>query len=308
LALGEPLSGTIAIDLRVPGWDSLPRLPGGGPFITAVGDGYFSTVGTAILQGREILASDGKGTEPVVIVGESMARVLWPGEDPLTKCMHIGFEDPPCARVVAVAEDTHRQGLHDVPAMQYYVPIGQEVGMSGTHLLVRPKGSPTAFVPELRARLHELDPGARYHEISPLQEQIDPDMRPWRLGAAMFAVFGVMALLIAAIGLYSVISYGVAQRRTELGVRIALGARAPEILRMVLRQAISLTVLGIAIGAAVALAAAGRIQHMLFEQPARDPVSYGAVALVLVLIAIVATIHPALKASKTSPLDALKGE
>jgi ABC-type antimicrobial peptide transport system permease subunit len=210
--------------------------------------------------------------------------------------------------VVGIAEDAKRRGLLEEPSMQYYVPLGQESGISGTQLLVRPRGDAAGFVPELRRQLHALDPSASFFTINHLQESIDPQLRPWRLGATMFLVFGGLALLIAAIGLYSVIAYGVAQRRTELGVRIALGARAGEIVGMVVRQGLALVLVGIALGAALSFAAGRRIESLLFEQSAHDPGVFAAVALVLLLVAALATVIPALRAGKTSPLDALRTE
>ncbi|HSJ15996.1 MAG TPA: ADOP family duplicated permease [Longimicrobiales bacterium] len=308
LAIGTPLQGTLGIDLRVPGRDSLPSLPGGGPFISAVSSGYFETVGTRILRGRGILPSEGKGTAPVVVVGASMATALWPTEDPLGRCLLIGFEDPPCFRVVGIAEDATNQGLRDLPAMRYYVPLGQEVGVGGTHLVVRPRGDVDTFIPELRRLLHELEPDATFFGVNHLQKYIDPQLRPWRLGATMFLAFGGLALLIAAIGLYSVIAYGVAQRRTELGVRIALGASAAAIVGMVLRQGLALVLAGVALGLAIALATGRMLEGLLFEQSARDAGVFAAVTLTLLLVAVLATVVPALRAGKTSPLDALRTE
>lgn len=309
VAIGTPLQGTFGVDLRVPGWDSIPELAGGGPFIIAAAPGYFETVGTDIVRGRSLRRGEGRGSEAVVIVNETMAATLWPGEDPLTKCMYIGDgADVPCARVVGVAENTRRWELREEEAMQYYVPLGQETGIGGTQLVVRPRGDATAFIPELRRMLHTMAPEAEFFSIDPLWKTIDPEVRPWRLGATMFLVFGGLALMIAAIGLYSVIAYGVTQRRAEIGVRLALGAHAPEILGMILRRGVGLVLLGVAIGIPVALAGGRMLESLLFELSAHDLPTYAAVAGVLALVAVIASALPALRAARTSPTEALRTE
>jgi predicted permease len=306
VALGTPLQGGFGVSLRVPGRDSLPAMPGGGPYITAAGPGYFETVGTRIVRGRGIEAGDGRGSEPVTVINETMARTLWPGSDPLDACLFIGGDDAPCARIVGVAADARRRQLVEEPAFQYYVPFGQERGIGGTQILVRPKSRAATFVPELRSVLHGMEPGVGYLRINPLQATLDPQVRPWRLGATMFLVFGGLALLIAAIGLYSVIAYGVAQRRTELGVRMALGAGVAGIVVMVLRQGLALVLIGIALGLPLALFGARRIESLLFETAPADVTVFGGVALLLVVIAVLASVLPAARAGRTDPAEALR--
>jgi predicted permease len=309
LALGTPLQGSFGVTVRVPGRDSIPELPGGGPYITVGTPGYFETVGTRIVRGRGFEEGEGAGTEPIVVVGETMARVLWPGEDALTKCLIIGSDDDaPCARVVGVAQDVHRSGIRQQPVMQYYIPYGQERGIGGTQIVVRPRGDAVAYEPTLRRLLYSIDPAISYVAINPLRQVLDPQVRPWRLGATMFLVFGALALLIAAVGLYSVMAYGVAQRRAEIGVRMALGARTRGIVGMFMRQGVGLVMIGVLAGAAVAWAAGPRIEPLLFEAGARDPVVVGSVAAVLVLVAALASIIPARRAGRTDPLDALRAE
>ncbi|HEX2167597.1 MAG TPA: FtsX-like permease family protein, partial [Longimicrobiales bacterium] len=317
LALGTPLQGGFGVTVRVPGRDSIPEMPGGGPFITAASPGYFETVGTSIVRGRGFEEGEGAASEPVVVVNETMADVLWPGEDPLTKCLLIGDEDRttaemydgvPCARVIGVAENAHRSGIIEDAIMQYYIPLGQERGIGGTQIVVRPRGDASAFVPELRSSLHALHPGVRYLNVEPLQSVLDPQIRPWRLGATMFLIFGALALLIAAVGLYSVISYGVAQRRTEIGVRMALGARTRGIVAMIVRQGVGLVVIGVLIGAALALASGPLLEPLLFETAGRDALVIGAVAALLFAVAVLASIIPAARAGRTDPLQALRAD
>jgi hypothetical protein len=136
LAIGVPLQTVFGLDVRVPGIPELPMLPGGGPYVSAVGADYFRTVGTDLLRGRVFTDTDGAGTERVAIVNDSMARTLWPEGNVLGECLLV--EKNPCARIVGVVEDARRFGLREEPAMQLYVPRGQETSISGTAILVRP--------------------------------------------------------------------------------------------------------------------------------------------------------------------------
>ncbi|MGH7575572.1 MAG: FtsX-like permease family protein, partial [Longimicrobiales bacterium] len=317
LALGTPLQGQFGVSVRVPGRDSIRWDPSSGPYITAASPGYFEAVGTRIRLGRGFEEGEGAGTEPVVVVNETMANALWPGDDALSKCLLIGdenrtstelFEDVPCARVIGIAEDAHRSGILDEAVMQYYIPYGQERGIGGTQIVVRPRGDAIAFVPELRRVLHALDPGVRYLGINPLQLVLDPQIRPWRLGATMFLIFGCLALLIAAVGLYSVMAYGVVQRRTEIGVRIALGAHTRGIVAMTLRQGVTLAMIGVVAGSALALVFGPLIEPLLFQTRGRDALTLGAVAVTLAVVAVLASIIPAARAGRTDPLSALRVE
>jgi predicted permease len=306
VAGSPPMSGALmTLSLSVPGRDSLPTLPGGGPYGTAVSDGYFETVGTPILRGRGIEAGDRAGGEPVVVVNETMARTLWPGQDALGHCFHIGGSTAPCFRIVGIAQDAQRRALVEEPAMQYYVPIGRS-GLGGDQILVRPVGRTQAFIPELRSSLYSMDPRLGYVHITRLSDTLDDEVRPWRLGATMFLVFGGLALLIAAIGLYSVVAYGVAQRRAELGVRLALGARSSAIVALVLRQGVALVLLGVAIGVPIALLAGRMLEPLLFQTRTGHPGTLGAVALLLLLVAALASAVPAARAGRTDPLEALR--
>jgi predicted permease len=312
IAVGTPFQTSFGVDLSVPGRDSIPRLPGGGPYISAVSDNYFRTVGTRLLQGRAFTPQDRADSEPVVIVNETMARALWPGEDPLSQCLLIAEEErgapPPCARVVGVVEEARRFGLREPPAMQYYVPLGQEVGFGGSTLLVRPRGSARDLAEVVRGELRALAPDARLINVTTLQELVDPQIRPWRLGASMFLIFGLLALTIAAVGLYSLVAYGVAQRRPEIGIRMALGARAGDVVRLMMREGLSLVLGGLALGSLLALAGGRFIEPLLFETPARDAVSFGASAAVLLLAAVLASIVPAARAGRVDPAEALRTE
>ena len=307
VAVGLPLYSSYAVGMRLPGRDSLPLQTGGGPWIHAVTPDFFATVGTRVERGRAFTPADHEGTEPVVTVNETMARTYWPGEDPLTKCMIIQWSHA-CRRVVGVVADALQWKLREDAPMQYYVPYGQEEDIGGPMLLVRPRGDAASFVGPLRALVAQAAPDATYDDVKTLAELLDPQVRPWRVGAMLFGLFGALALIVAAVGLFSVLSYLVVQRTHELGVRIALGARAPQIVRLVLSGALVTTVAGAVIGAGVSLALAPLIQPLLFETGARDPVLLGVVAAALLATAVLAGLLPSWRASRVDPLIALRAE
>jgi hypothetical protein len=294
--------------LRTPGRDSLPRLPGGGPFIRAVSDDYFATAGTRVLRGRAFSASDLTASEHVTVVNETMAKTLWPNRDAIGECLLM--DSLPCARVIGVVEDARRFGLREAPAMQYYVPLGTErhLGFGGRQMFVRSHGNPAALREVLRREMLQLAPGVGFIRTELLQDSLDPQIRPWRLGATMFGLFGALALLVAAIGLYSVISYLVTQRRHELGVRIALGAQVSNIVGLVVRYGVGLVLVGVAIGVVLAYTASKWIAPLLFETSPRNPVVFGVVSVVLLGVAVFASAIPAWRASRVDQIEALRAD
>jgi predicted permease len=311
LAVGTPFNDSFTVDLRVSGRDSIPEMAGGGPYISAVSSDYFEAVGTRLRGGRLFTPADRAGSEPVAIVNETMARLLWPGQSALGQCLHVN-EQPaapaPCSRVVGIVEDARRFGLREEPAMQYYIPFGQERGFGGTRLIVRPLHQPERMIAPLRAELIPLDASVQYIGIETLQDSLDPQIRPWRLGASMFSLFGGLALLVAAIGLYSVIAYSVASRTHELGVRMALGAGAAQVIRLVVRQGTAMASAGVGIGTLLALAFSQRLETVLFEATPRDPAVFILVALTMLLVAALACLIPAIRAARISPVSAFRVE
>jgi ABC-type antimicrobial peptide transport system permease subunit len=237
-----------------------------------------------------------------------MAKTLWPGRDAIGECMIVGADTMPCSRIVGVAQDARRFRIQEDPAMHYYTPFRQGPDGSAGTLLVRSRGNTSALIPALRRELQHMDPSLRTIYIQPLQDLIDPQLRPWRLGATMFGIFGFLALVVAAIGLYSVVAYAVTQRTHEFGVRMALGARPGDILRLVVRQGSTTAVIGTGIGIAVAVAAGRFIQPLLFATSARNPVILTTVACVLVLVATIASLIPAWRAKRVDPVVALRAD
>ena len=236
-----------------------------------------------------------------------MAKVLWPGQDPLGKCMRVFSDNVPCTTVVGVAEDIVQRAVTG-PRYHYYLPIEQHRPAGGHSLLLRMRATPTREVERVRRSLQAAMPGASYVTVRPLGALVDDTRRSWRLGATMFTAFGVLALVVAAVGMYGVIGYNVALRMHEIGVRIALGAKRGNILRLIVRQGVRFAIAGVALGSVIGVAASPWLQPLLFEQSATDPVTYGAVGLALIIVAVAASVIPALRASRTEPSAALRSE
>ena len=301
-----PFWSTSSTDLFVAGIDSVRRL---GRFTFQLGTpDYFQTMGTRVLRGRPFGAADRRGAPRVVVVSEGMARVLWPGRDALGQCLRIHADTMPCTTVIGIAEDAVQNSVTEEQRFRYYLPLEQDRPAGGHTLLLRMRGDPAAQAEQVRKALQPVMPGEAYVTVRPLDELVAGNRRSWQVGATMFVAFGGLALLVAAVGLYGVITYNVAQRMHELGVRIALGAQAGDVVRLVVGQGVRFAVTGIIGGLGLALVLAGWIQPLLFQQPARDPATYGAVAGLLLLVALVASAVPARRATRADPNTALRSD
>lgn len=300
-----PFWSTSSTGLYVAGIDSVQKL-GRFTYQTATTD-YFRAMGTRILRGRGFTAEDRANAPPIAIVSESMARVLWPGKDAIGQCMRVRADTMPCTTVVGIAEDIVQNDLTSTQRYQYYLPL-EQVPSSASYVLLRMRGDPAAQQETVRKALQRVMPGESYVTVKPFAEIVSGQRRSWQLGATMFVGFGVLALIVAAVGLYGVIGYNVTQRMHELGVRVALGAQARDILRLVVGQGVRLAAAGVALGIALAYGASRWIEPLLFQQSARDPLVYGVVGGVLVLVALAASAVPAQRAARADPNTALRSD
>jgi ABC-type antimicrobial peptide transport system permease subunit len=236
-----------------------------------------------------------------------MAATLWPGQDPLGKCMRLNADTAPCVSIAGVAEDIKQNSITDDRGLQYYLPIAQYHPEAAV-IFARVRGSADGQKESIRRQLQPLMPGDGYLTVSSMHEIVDPNLASWQLGATMFLGFGGLALVLAAIGLYSVIAYDVAQRTQELGVRIALGARIGDLVRLVVGDGLRFALLGVAIGSGIALWASRWIGPLLFSESPRDPLVFGLATGVLLAAALLASALPALRASRVDPNVALRAE
>jgi predicted permease len=300
-----PFWSTWSVGLFVQGIDTVGRL---GQFdLNAVSPEYFATLGTRILRGRGITDRDTPDAPGAMVVSEAMGRALWPGKDPIGQCIRVQADTLPCSYVVGIAENIKEQSLSADSGFYYYLPAAQFNPRSGG-LFVRVRGKAERFKEQVRARLQHEMPGAAYVTLTPLGEIIGSQKRSWQLGATMFAVFGAMALVLAGVGLYSVIAYNVAQRTHELGVRRALGAQAADAIRLVVKDGLKLAGVGVAIGAAAAFWTGKFVRSLLFGVSPRDPAVFVLVAVLLIAVAVAASWVPALRASRVDPSEALRAD
>jgi predicted permease len=302
-----PFISTSSTGLYVPGIDSVAKL---GQFsYQATTADYFRVMSTRIIRGRPLSADDRAGALKVAVVSESMARVLWPGRDAIGQCMHVWADTLPCTTVVGIAEDMAQRDFTSAKRYHYYMPIEQFTRTQGWGMLLRLRGDPTAEAERIRKALQrEVPSGAAYITTQPLSEIVGAQQRSWRLGASMFVAFGVLALIVAAVGLYGVIGYDVAQRMHELGIRVALGAQRSAIVGLVLGRAIRIAVGGVGVGLLLALLASRWLQPLLFQQSARDPRVYAAVGVTMLVVAVVAGVIPARRAAGADPNSVLRAD
>ena len=299
-----PFQSSSATNLHVEGIDSVRKL-GRFTYQSTTPD-FFRTMNTRILRGRSFTAQDRKGTPLVGLVSEAMAQALWPGKDAIGQCMRVGSDTMPCTTVIGIAENAVERSFSGEKGFMYYLPIAQYEPGSGYALMLRMRGDPRPHQETVRKVLQAVMPGQSYIRVQPFDEIIDTQRRSWKLGATMFVAFGVLALLVAAVGLYGVITYNVAQRMHELGVRIALGAQAKDVVRLVVGQGVRFALVGVTLGLGLALFAAKWIQPLLFQQSARDPATYGLVAALLLTVALLASALPAQRATRADPNSALR--
>lgn len=302
-----PFWSTSSTYLGVAGIDTVRKL-GQFTYQTASPD-YFATMGTRIVRGRAFDATDRAGSQRVAVVSESMARALWPGRNPIGQLMRVGSDTAAFTTVVGVAEDAAQNDLSgDDKRFRYYLPLDQYQPARGNYLVARVRGDPAAAQESIRRAIQPVMPGESYVTVRPLEELISSEQRAWRFGATMFVAFGGLALVVAAVGLYGVMAYSVAQRTHELGVRVALGAQSRDVVRLVLRQGLGVSLAGVSIGVLIALALAPQIQPLLFQEEARDPVVISIVAAALVLVALAASAGPARRAAGADPNIALRAD
>ncbi len=300
-----PFESQWSRELLVDG-DTLPPVKGGGPYVDAVSAGYFRTMGTPIRRGRDFTEADRAGSAPVTIVSERMAALLWPGKEAVGACLHLA-ESPGCVTVIGVVPDGRMTALADEPPPQFFQPLGQWSPRMRS-LMVRTSSGGAGAIEAVRRAIVQAEPSLPYVSIRPMPAIVDEQLQPWRLGATLFAIFGLLGLGVAALGLYSVVAHDVAQRTREIGVRLALGARRADVARLVLADGVRQALAGVALGVAIAWLASRRIADLLFDTSPRDPAIYLAVIAVLLLVAVVASLVPARRATRVDPAEVLRAD
>jgi predicted permease len=269
-----------------------------------VGPRYFQTMGIPVVRGREFTAQDMAGAQPVVMINETLARRLWPGEDPIGKRLRVGGESEPEAEVIGVAGAGKYATLGE-NARPYLYLQGYASKMT---LVVRTTRNPEALSAAVREQIRSLDPNLPVAQITTLSERVDFALFPARLGAALLGAFGLLALGLAATGIYGVIAYSVSQRTQEFGIRMALGADGANVRRLVLREGLNVVLIGVTAGLALSLAATRLIAGFLYGVGANDPLTFVGVPALLTVVSLLACYLPARRATKVDPIEAIRCE
>jgi ABC-type antimicrobial peptide transport system permease subunit len=273
----------------------------------AVGGEYFETMGTALRRGRLFTAADHLPSARVAIVDESTAKQYWPDGNALDPCVYLN-SDQTCTEIVGVVANTVLWEITGDRGSVVYVPFESWPNHDISMMEVRTTGDPGASITAVRRALSSVSPDLPWIDVQPVARRLDSQLRPWRLGASMFTAFGVLALGLAAVGLYGLLSYSVARRAHEIGVRKALGAPDGGVVRMVIRGGLGMTVPGVVIGVGIALGAGRLIANQLYGVSPRDPTVVVLCAGVLVAVAIVACLAPARRATRVDPVVTLRAE
>ncbi len=272
-----------------------------------IGLKYFQTMGITLTRGRDFNAQDNEGSPAVVIINEAFARRYFADQDPLGKRVRLGGSQSPWREIVGVVRDSKYRSLSEDPTPFIYQSLSQnhETGMT---LFVRAAGDPLSVVGSVRREVNSLEKNLPLNNLQPLTRLLDSSLFPARMGAVLLIVFGLLALLLAAIGLYGVMSFAISQRTREIGVRMALGAQRRDVLLMALKEGMLLVAIGIALGLIAALTVTRLLSGFLYGVSATDAVTFAAIPIILALVALLACYLPARKATKVDPIVALRYE
>jgi predicted permease len=269
--------------------------------------GFLSAMGTRLLEGRDFTEQDGESNRPVAIVNETFARRFWPGQSALGKRFSQGGSGGPWREVIGVIEDGKYFSLSEDPTPFVYDYLPPQAGRNLT-LVVRTTGEPQSAMGAIRREFQQLDAALPVYNVKTMVEHMSVAYFPARVAATLLGSFGLLALLLAAIGIFGVMSFAVAQRTREIGIRMALGAQGGVILKLVVGEGLKLTMLGLAIGLACAIAGTRLMSGLLYGVNALDLITFSGVSLLLALVALVACYLPARRAMSVDPLVALRCE
>jgi len=319
-ALPDVKSAAVASQLPFLGEDSAgsfqivggPQLPVGETLDTnrrTVSAGYIQTLGLQLLRGRTFDNRDTAQAPRVVIINEAMARKFWPNDDPLSR--YVTFNSDTQYQIIGVVSNAKHSSLQEEDEPTAYTSH-QQVTSRTMDLAVRANYSfdrePAALINAIRQTVSKIDPEQAIHNISTMEQQLSQSIAPQRFIALLLSLFATLALIQALIGIYGVMSYAVAQRRQELGIRMALGAQPGNILSLVLRRGMKLTLIGMALGLMGAVASTRLLRDMLFGIKPIDPLTFAAMTLLLLCISLVACFLPARRATKVDPMNVLRSE
>jgi predicted permease len=272
-------------------------------FVRIVSDGYLRAMGIALIAGRDISERDVPTSGPVIVINQTMARTLWPGQNAVGQIMRACGE----RQVVGVVSDVRHLALEEGSGMEMYLPMRQCNDIASVDLVVRTSLPPAELAASVRAALKPIAPNLPGQEFRTLQQLVDKSVSPRRFVVELLGGFALFALLLASLGIYGVVSYGVTQRTQEIGIRMALGASASRLQAGIIAQTLGLAAVGMAIGAVASGLLARALGGLLFGVTATDPLTFLSMPIVLAVVAAIAGYLPARRASRIDPSIALRG-
>jgi predicted permease len=297
LSYGSFSEAPIAVDGYQPPPEEQPTVE-----YNEVGPDYFVTMGIPLVAGREFTRADDEKAAPVAVVNETMAARYWRGKSPIGERVQVKGR---WMQVAGVVKDSKYESVRETPKPFFYVPLRQNFSVDGD-LFVRTPLSPETMATALLQEVHALDPELALYEVLSLQELLDRSTSPQKAAVILVGVLGGLALLLAAIGLYGVMSYAVSQSRRELGLRMALGAGAANLLRLVLSRGLALAAVGVLLGAAMALGLTRLLGNLLYKVSPRDPLAFGSALVVIAIASFAACFLPAWRATRVDPARVLR--
>ncbi|MFI5311408.1 MAG: ADOP family duplicated permease [Gemmatimonadales bacterium] len=311
-ALGDygPMYGFAMARVRYRDGTFVPLLEKEDPALFQVSPSFFATSGLRLVRGRLFTDEDRDGAPPVIVIDQSAAKAYWPSGDAIGQCLIVVLPTNPCATVVGITRDAHREAVLEHANAQLYLPLAQGYRRDPMILTVRAAPGKAAHIAdETRRELRRMFPrSGDLPWVKPLAARLEPQLLPWRLGAELFTAFGVLAVVVAALGVYSVLSYAMSQRRQEVGVRIALGAQAGHVLRLVVGEGMRTVAVGIIVGLALVMALGRLVASLLYGVSAHDPFTIAMAVLVVATVGVLASAVPAWRASRLDPMEALRTE
>jgi predicted permease len=302
IAESVPLSGNSVYQVRVPRGDS------GFSVVWTVTPDLQQTLGFRLVRGRWIEDADTRGS-PVAVVTEAFARKMWPGANALGQCARFGAGTNPCREIIGVIRDLRTRSIREEAPMAALLPTAEpELDELGAYLVVRASGDRKVLHASLHNVLRDVRSDLSTVEIRPLSQMLDTDYRPLKLGTTMFGVFALLAVILAGVGLFGILAFSVAQRKSELGIRSALGARAGDLVRLVVGEGLAIIGVGLALGGLASWYASAAVQSLMFNTTVRSVTPFVLAAIVLAAAALCASAIPAWRASQVDPALALRAE
>jgi predicted permease len=310
----RPLEFGMGYSLHIPGRDSVPTMPGGWPSWLQGSADFLDVYGFRIVRGRATDPTDVQpGAEPVMLVSRLTAQTLWPDGDVLNKCALVVDTDDrgpngevsPCRRIVGVFENVVARQLGEPPAFAFFIPVD----MNTWHpwgLSLRAERLDARMLEQIRTEIQAVSTDIYFVDAAPVSQRVEKVLKQWTLGARLFTAFGLLGLVMACIGLYSILAFDVAERKRELGIRSALGAESTRLVNAVLRNSMVYVLGGLLAGTAFALLAGRLLEDLLFQTTAADPRVYGAVIGALLLSGLAAGTLPSLRAAAADPMEAIR--